>query len=189
MEVVTGDVQALGVVGEPETHEATPEVAQFEDGLVLHALQERGVRFVLAGHAPGFDVLEAPVRPDGAADARVEESVYAGTEAGEIRSVERSGQVRLEKGHDGERWLRAPIDRLHRSVGSYLVEAAVEGDHLPIQCLERPEAEVAALPQLREADVTVVVAVEQGVDGRGLEQGVVERVGFGEVRFPDVVYV
>src|SRR5215213_7785927 len=49
VEVVAGDVQALSVVGNPETYQATPNPVQLEDGLVLYDLHERRVGFPLAG--------------------------------------------------------------------------------------------------------------------------------------------
>ena len=59
-----------------------------------------------------------------------------------------------------------------RAVDVGPVEAAVEGDHLAVEAVQRPEPEVAVLGQLGEGEVAVVGAVEQGADRRGLEEDV-----------------
>ena len=114
------------------------------------------------------------VYPDAAAHARITgELVHALTEGGKVCCANRFGQRRLEEGYDGEGCFLLSVYGIGSTVGSDLVVVAVERDHLPVKRIERAEAKVAVRLQLREAYVTVVVAVEQGVDGRGLEQGVV----------------
>jgi hypothetical protein len=52
------------------------------------------------------------------------------------------------------------------------VKAAVEGNHLAFEGVERAEAEVAVLSQLGEGDIAVVGALQQRADPRGLKQHV-----------------
>jgi hypothetical protein len=141
---------------------------------VLDDLGEGRVRLALAGDAARLDVLEAAVEADGAARGLVaDEPVEEGAEAVEVRRRgERPGDGRLEEGDDGERRARPGLDLVGPPVRLHLVEAAVEGDHLPVERLERPEAEIPAASELLEVDVPVVLPMKQGVDGRGLEEGV-----------------
>ena len=52
------------------------------------------------------------------------------------------------------------------------VEAAVDGDHLAVERVQRAEAEVAVLGQLLEGHVALEGALEQGADRRRLEEHV-----------------
>jgi hypothetical protein len=52
------------------------------------------------------------------------------------------------------------------------VEAAVEGDHLAVEPVQRPQPKVTVLRQFGEAEVAVVGALQQRSDGRGLEEHV-----------------
>ena len=89
---------------------------------------------------------------------------------------ERAGDLRLDRRRErGDHRERGPLLRRHlgeRSVDRGPVEAAVEGDHLAVEAVQRAEPEVAVLGELGEGEVAVVGAVEQGGDRRGLEEDV-----------------
>ena len=79
-------------------------------------------------------------------------------------------------------------DRVDRAVDVGAEELAVEGDHLAVEPVQRPQPEVAVLGQLGEAEVAVEGAVEQGADRRGLEEDV--RLALGvQVRAPHRLHV
>src|SRR5215216_6036263 len=105
------------------------------------------------------------------------------------RRGERLGQVRLEEGHDGERRPRPSVDGVGPPVRPHLIEATVEGDHLSVQRLERAQTEIPAIPELGEADVAVVLPLQQRVYGRGLEERVVGALIPAEVSLLEVLDV
>ncbi len=78
----------------------------------------------------------------------------------------------LEARHDGERRSRLPRDLPHEPIDIGAVETPVEGDHLAVEPVQRPQPKVAMLGQLSEGQVTVVRALEQRPDRRGLEEHV-----------------
>ena len=142
--------------------------------LVGDDLGQRPVGRGLARHRARADQLEAAVEAD-----------RAGGGAGRDQLVEPRQQLlvgepaldplvdrRLEAGDHGERRPLPGPDRVHVPVDVGPVEAAVEGDHLAVEPVQRAEPEVAVLGQLGEAEVAVVGAVEQGADRRGLEEDV-----------------
>ncbi len=76
---------------------------------------------------------------------------------------------RVEVDEDREWCLRVARDRLEVAVDVRLQEEAVHGDHLAVDAVEGPEAEVATALELGEGDVAFIGAVQQRTDGRGLE--------------------
>ena len=84
---------------------------------------------------------------------------------------------RFEPGHHRE---RRSLIRRHLVHGTFVVrpiEAPVQCDHLPVQVVQRPQPQVAALGELGERDVTLVAALQQGADRRGLEEHVMLALG------------
>jgi hypothetical protein len=75
-----------------------------------------------------------------------------------------------------------------RSLDVGAPEAAVEGDHLAVEGVQRPEAEVAVLGQLGEADVALIGAVQQSPDRRGLKEDVGLVLGV-ELAAPQLLHV
>src|SRR5829696_6520456 len=175
VEVIARHVKPLSVIWKAEAHEAAPSVAQFEGWLVLHHLDEGRVRLALSWHAARLDVVEKAVYPNGVAHVRVaDDAVQVGAEVFVAhRADERPAQVGLEEGDHGERGPQPPVDLVGPPVRLHLVEVAMECDHLAVQRLKRTEAEIAASLKFRKAYVTLVVAAQQGVYCRGLEEGVV----------------
>src|SRR5215218_1071210 len=81
VEVVAGDVQALGVAGEAEADEAARDVVELEGGLMFDDLREGRVGPALAGYAARLDVVEVPLDPDSVARSlAADEPVQARTE-------------------------------------------------------------------------------------------------------------
>jgi len=191
VEVVAGGVQTLGVAGEAEADEAARAVVELEGGLMFDDLREGRVGLALAGYAARLDVVEVPLDPDGVARGlAAHEQIQARTERLEVqRRGERLGQVRLEEGHDGERRPHPSVDGVGPSIRLHLVEAAVEGDHLFVQRLERAQTEISAILELGEADVAVVLPLQQRVYGRGLEERVVETLIPAEILLLEVLDV
>ena len=66
------------------------------------------------------------------------------------------------------------VDSVGTSVGLYLEEGAVEADHLSVESVERAQSEISTIPEFSEADVALVLSLQQGIDGRSLEQRMVE---------------
>ena len=82
-------------------------------------------------------------------------------------------------GHHGESGSAPPRDR-DGAVDVGAEELAVASDHLAVEPVQRPQAEVAVLGQLGEAGSPLEGAVEQGPDRRGLEEDMgiaLERAG------------
>ena len=71
------------------------------------------------------------------------------------RPVDRRLDRRVELDDDRERRPLVRTDRVDRPVDAGAVEAAVEGDHLAVEPVQRAEAQVAVLGQLGEAKVAV----------------------------------
>jgi hypothetical protein len=67
VKVVARDVYPLGVVGETEAQEASPDTVELEGGLALDNLGKGWVGLALAGHAARLDVVEVSVYADGVA--------------------------------------------------------------------------------------------------------------------------
>jgi hypothetical protein len=130
---------------------------------------------VLPWHAAGLDVVEVTVNPNGVADGPVfHDPIQVGTKGRKVAyGGKRPEEIRLKEGHDSERGLAPFVYRIDTSVRPHLVEVAVEGDHLPIQRVERAEAEIPAILQFSKANVAFVLSIEQGFDGRCLKEGVV----------------
>src|SRR5215210_711041 len=176
VEVVAGDVQTQRVVGKLEADETTRDTAKLEGGLVRDDLDEGWVGLVLAGHAARLDVLEVSVHPDSAAHGSVTDNpVQVVAENLEVhRRGEYLGHVRLEDGHHGERGPHLSVDRVSFTIRLYLVEAAVEADHLSVEGVERAKAEISVSPEFGDADVPLVSSLQQGIDGRSLKQRMIE---------------
>ena len=159
--------------------------------LVGDDLGQRPVGRALARHRAGADQLEAAVEADRAGggagrDQLVEprQQLARGRAAPSIRaSTVGSNRVTTANG------VRASGgDRVDRAVDVGAEELAVEGDHLAVEPVQRPQPEVAVLGQLGEAEVAVEGAVEQGADRRGLEEDV--RLALGvQVRPPHRLHV
>ncbi len=73
---------------------------------------------------------------------------------------------------DRERRLLEGRDRLDAAAEARTIEAAVDGDHLAVESVGRPQAEVAVRCKLGEADVAVVRALQQRADRRRLKEDV-----------------
>jgi hypothetical protein len=189
VEVVAGDVQTLRVVGKPEADQTSRDVAKLEGGLVLDDLYEGWVGLALAGHAARPDVLEVSVYADGAAHrSPTDNSVQVVTERLEAhRHGQRLGRIRLEDGDHGEWGPGSPFDSVGPSVGLYLVEAAVQADHLAVESVERAQSEISTIPEFGEADVALVFSLQQGIDGRSLEERMVEVLVPTEIPLPKVL--
>jgi len=86
--------------------------------------------------------------------------------------IQREGPVRVKEGHDGKGGARGILHRVRLAVGFYLEEPGVNGDHLAIQAVERTDAGVAVFSQFPERGFAVIDPFHEGVDGRGLENGV-----------------
>ncbi len=97
------------------------------------------------------------------------------------RPVDLSIERGRKAGHHRERCLRLGSHFGDVPVDIRAVEATVEGDHLAVQPVKRPQSQVTVLGQLGEGEIAVVGAVEQGRDRRGLEEHVrfPPRVQFG----------
>jgi hypothetical protein len=82
-----------------------------------------------------LDPVEAAVHPDGAAPGLVAyETIQVLAKGSKVhRRRKGSADVRLKGRHDGERRPRPLIHRVSPPIRLYLVEAAVEGDHLSVQ--------------------------------------------------------
>jgi len=189
VEVVAGDIQTLRVVGKPEADETTRDIVKLEGGLVFDDLYEGWVGLALAGHAARLDVLEAPIYPDsGAYCSPTDNPVHVITKALEAHLYgEPPGEVRLEERHYGERGPRLSVDGISPPIRPYLVEGAVQADHLAVERVERAQAEISITLEFGEADVALVFSLQQGIDGRSLEQRVVEVLVTTEVPLPEVL--
>ena len=189
VEVVTGDVQTLRVIGKPEADETTRDIVKLEGGLVFDDLYEGWVGLALAGHAARLDVLEARIHPNcGAHGSPTDNPVQMVTKSPEVhRRGKCLGRIRLEVGNHGERGPGPPFDSVGSSVGLYLVEVAVQADHLAVEGVERAQAEISTILEFGEADVALVFSLQQGIDGRSLEQGVVEVLVSSKVPLPKVL--
>ena len=179
VQVVAGDLDPLDPGREAEAEHRPLDVGQLEDVLFGDNLGQRPVGRALDRHRAGADQLEAAVEAERAG---------AGARRGQLvdprqqllvleRPLEADVDLGLEAGDDGE---RRPLGRRHRvdaplDVGAE--ELAVEGDHLAVEAVDRPQAEVAVLGQLGEAEVALVGALQQRPDRRGLEQHVVLVLG------------
>ena len=62
------------------------------------------------------------------------------------------------------------VDSVHLAVEVRSEEAPVDRDHLAVETVQGAEAEVAVLGELRKLHVTVIGAIEQGTDRRGLKE-------------------
>src|SRR5215207_1131331 len=175
VKVVARHVEPPDTVRETEAREAAPDPVKLEGRLVLDDLDEGREGLVLPWHAACLDVVEVTVNPNGVAHGPVfDDQIQVGTEGRKVLyGGKRLEKIRLEEGHDGERGLAPTVHPVSTSVRPHLVEVAVEGDHLTVQRVERAETEIPAILQLRKTNVALVVAVEQGLDSRGLKEGVV----------------
>jgi hypothetical protein len=99
-----------------------------------------------------------------------------------FRRGNRSPAPRGERDDDRERRPLARIDLADPSVDVGAPEPPVDGDHLAVERVQCPEAEVAVPSELGEADVALVGTVKQGADRRGLKQD--RRIGLGMDRRP-----
>ncbi len=86
------------------------------------------------------------------------------------RSSELPDLPRLEKRHYGEGSLHLLVDLVCPPVRPDLIEGAVEPDHLAVQRIEGAESEVPTSPELGEANIALVAAAQQRIDGRGLKE-------------------
>src|SRR5215208_6609233 len=145
VEVVAGDVQTLRVVGKPEADETTGDIVKLEGGLVFDDLYEGWVGLALARHAARLDELEVPIHPDsGAHGAPTDNPVQVVAKCLEVhRHGKGLGRIRLEDRHHGERGPGPSFDSVGSSVGLYLVEAAVQADHLAVESVERAQPEIS----------------------------------------------
>ena len=106
------------------------------------------------------------------ASGGVSASRRASSSAWSERLVDPRLDLRLEPRHHRERRPLLGGDRADRAVDVSAEELAVEGDHLAVEPVQRPQPEVARRRQLGEAEVAVEGTVEQGADRRGLEEDV-----------------
>ena len=126
---------------------------------------------MLAGHRTHLHAIEAAVHADGVAGAAGRQARVQQAEQLVVveRARHREPDIGIEEDHQREGrplLVRHPADGpVHRG----LEELAVEGHHLAVARVQRAETEVAVPVKLAEADVAVVGAVEERVDGRGLE--------------------
>ncbi len=145
-------------------------VRQLEDLLVRDDLGERPVRRLLARHRSGPDSSKRPSiltaqearRPESAGRPRPAARHGRSSPRGRSRPP---GRTERPRRRGSARW-RAPGD-VPVDVGP--VEAAVDGDHLAVEMVERAEPEVAMLGKLGKADVTLEGALEQRPDRGSLK--------------------
>ena len=171
VEVVAGDVQAVLLGGEAEADHRALGGSEVEDVLGGDHLVEGAVGLRLLRDRPRVDALEGAVDADcvdllGVADLGVDR-IAEGIERGDAGQLEPVSGIEVDQ--DRERRPRVARDGLEVAVGARLPEPAVQGDHLAVDPVQGPEAEVAAALQLGERDVAVIGAVQERGDGRGLE--------------------
>jgi len=174
MQVVAGHLDPLDVSGEAEAEHRPLDVGELENVLVGDDLGQWPVGRILRRHRTSADELEVAVEAD-----------RAGGGTGGDKPVHPCQQLLvlqplldlpldrgLEPGDDGERGARGWRNRLHVAVDVSPEELAVEGDHLAVETVQRPQPEVAVLGQLGEAEVSVEGTIEQSTDRRGLKEDV-----------------
>jgi hypothetical protein len=175
VQVVAADLDPLGVGGEAEPDHRPLDVGELEDVLVGHDLRQRPVGRLLPRHRAGADEIETPVDAHGAGGST------DGDQLVETRQQLFVGQLfvrqplvdsRFEAGHNRERRPLLRRDSADPAVDVGAEELAVDRDHLAVEVVQRPQAEVAVLGQLGKAEVALEGAVEQRSDRRGLEEHV-----------------
>jgi hypothetical protein len=80
------------------------------------------------------------------------------------RRPELEAMCRAEERQDRERGPALALDRVQRPIDVRAQKLAVDADHLPVECVEGAETEVAVAGELGEADVTLVGTVEERCD-------------------------
>jgi len=179
MKMISGNVHSPQVFGKPEADEGPANVLQIEGRLGLHHLHQARVGGGLPGNAAGPDhgkgsrnakgIAEVP---GGQGPVQALFQFFVGK-----RLFQGEGPVRVKEGHDGEGGARGILHRVGRAVGFYLEEPGVEGDHLAVQGVEGAQAGVAVFSQFSEGGFPVIDPFHEGVDGRGLEDGVLWGLG------------
>ena len=175
VEVVAADLDPLDVGGKAEAEHRPVHVRQLEDVLVGDDLGQRPVGRALGRHRAGADQVEVAVEADragGGAAAGVSSSSRASSSRVSQRPSIRASTVGSNLVTTANGVFASGGDRVDRPVDVGAEELAVEGDHLAVEPVQRPQPEVAVLGQLGEAEVAVEGAVEQGADRRGLEEDV-----------------
>lgn len=174
VQVVAADLDPLRVGREAEADQGAADVAQLEDVLLGDDLGQRPVRRFLPWHGAEAERIEAAVDSYRAGSGVVADQLVKPLQQLLVREGPGEGRVdlRLEPGDDREGGPRAGGHGMDAALDVGPVEATVERDHLAIETVQRAQPEVAVLGQLAEAEVAVVSAVEQGGDGRGLEEDV-----------------
>src|SRR4051794_5258731 len=138
VEVPAGHLDPLGVLGEAEAEHRAVDASQLEDVLLGHDLGEGPVGRLLSGNRSCSDEFEAPVDPD---RARGRLGGYAAVDLGEqpvmverALEVEADGRMEGDDDREGSQLIRRYLGDAALHVGP--VEAAVDGDHLPVQMVE-----------------------------------------------------
>src|SRR5262249_60006211 len=109
-------------------------------------------RLRLTRHRARVYALEAAVDADGARRRVVGDELVDPSE--EVLIVDRGGQLEIRRGlerdDDRERRAALALDLVKRPVELGAIEAPVDGDHLPVERVQRSEPEVSVLGELGE---------------------------------------
>src|SRR6188474_2949507 len=145
VEMKAADLDPLDVFGKAEAEHRPGQIEQLEDMLLGDDLGQRPVGRGLAGNRAGADELEASIKsdrtggsPGGYQLVESRQQLFVAE-----RSVEALIDLGLEVGDHCERRSRRRLHLAHRPIDVGAIEAPVEGNHLPVQSVQRAEAQIA----------------------------------------------
>ena len=104
---------------------------------------------------------------------RGEAGVEGGGEGGEILGA---GQIhmllRLELDDGGEGHMDVVVEQMHRAIAAHLIEMALQPHQFAVEAVDGADAEIAVAVQVADGHRAVVNPLQEGVDDRGLVEGV-----------------
>src|SRR5262249_4821411 len=133
-------------------------------------LGQRRIGWTLSRDGTVAHVPELPTDADALDQVRRRDGLIdeCGRRLPGARAGDRYGDLGGEPCHRGVRGPVVGSGDGGRAAGVQVVADTVEDDHLPVELVERTQAEVAVPQQLGDGRVAVVDAAEQGGNGRRL---------------------
>ena len=179
VQVIAGDTDPLHPRRAPEADQRAAHVMELKHGLRLRCFCQRRIRQVLRRHATRAHMPECAIDANGArAVGGHDGGIELRSQLREVGNGERRrAHGRLEIGYGRERRAARRINRQHTPIVAHLVAAAVQGDHLPAERVERADAKVAVCHHVCKAHLAVINAGQKRVDGRNLIDHPARRTG------------